>query len=141
MNIVLDSNILFSALLKDSTTRKIILTYDGFFLFPSFIFVEMEKHKDELLTKSGMNRKDFDELLHMILKKVLVVPASVMKPYREEALSIVRDIDINDALFIACALVHSDSILWSDDKKLKNQSRVRILNTKEIIEYLKVDLS
>jgi len=45
MNIVLDSNILFSALLKDSTTRKIILTHEGFFLFPSFIFIEMEKHR------------------------------------------------------------------------------------------------
>jgi len=101
MNIVLDSNILFSALLKDSTTRKIILTYDGFFLFPSFIFIEMEKHMDELLTKSGMNRKDFDELLHMILKKVLVVPASVMKQYQNEAMSIVKEIDVNDALFIA----------------------------------------
>jgi len=94
-----------------------------------------------LLTKSGMYRKDFDELLHMILKKVLVVPASVMKQYQNEAMSIVKEIDVNDALFIACALAHHDSIIWSDDKKLKNQSRVRILNTKEIIEYLKISIS
>lgn len=139
MNIVIDSNILFSALIKDSTTRKIILDYDGFFLFPSYIFIEMEKHIDELLEKSKMNRADFDNLLHMVLKKVLVVPASVMKQYRDEALGIVKDIDINDALFVACALAHQESMIWSDDKKLKNQSRIKILNTKEMIEYLEIN--
>jgi len=67
MNIVLDSNILFSALIKNSTTRKIILDYDGFFLFPSYIFIEMEHHKDELYKKSELSEKEFDDLLHLIL--------------------------------------------------------------------------
>jgi len=44
MSIVLDANILFSALIKDSLTRKIILEYDGLFLFPEIIFEEMKKH-------------------------------------------------------------------------------------------------
>jgi len=35
MNIVLDANVLFSALIKDSTTRRIILEYDGALLFPA----------------------------------------------------------------------------------------------------------
>lgn len=45
MKIIIDSNILFSALIKNSTTRKLILEHDGYFLFPSFIIEEMEKHK------------------------------------------------------------------------------------------------
>ena len=87
-----------------------------------------------------MNRNDFDKLLHIILKKVLVVPESVMKQYKDEAINIVKDIDINDTLFIACALAYTESILWSDDKKLKNQSRIKVLNTKEIIEYLEIPI-
>jgi len=43
MNIVIDANILFSALIKDSKTREIILGYNGYFLFPFYIFIEMKK--------------------------------------------------------------------------------------------------
>jgi len=136
MNIIIDSNILFSALIKDSITRKIILEYDGFFLFPEFIFEEMEKHKDKLFKKSGMSSMDFDRLLNLILKKVSIVPNEALYPYRKEALEIIEDIDPDDVIFIACALVHPDSTIWSDDKRLKNQTKVRIMNTKEMMEKL-----
>jgi len=136
MNIIIDSNILFSALIKDSITRKIILEYDGFFLFPAFIFEEMEKHKEELFKKSGMNWMDFDRLLNLILKKVFIVSNKVLHPYRKEALEIIKDIDPDDVIFVACALAYPDSIIWSDDKRLKNQTKVRIMNTKEMMKKL-----
>ena len=41
MKIVLDSNVFFSALIKDSLTRKLILEYDDLFLFPEIILEEM----------------------------------------------------------------------------------------------------
>ena len=66
MRIIIDSNVLFSALIRDSTTRRIILEYDYFFLFPSFIFEEVEKHKEELFKKSKMTKEDFDSLLGFI---------------------------------------------------------------------------
>ena len=136
MNIILDSNILFSALIKDSLTRKLILEYDRFFLFPGFIFNEMGKHKLEIIKKSKMANRDFDKLLRIILKKVLIVPSSILYSYRNEALEIIKDIDINDVIFIACALAYPDSILWSDDKKLKKQDDVKVFNTNEIKEYI-----
>ena|SRR3989338_506709 len=137
MKIILDANVLFSALIKDSTTRKIILEYDGFFLFPLFIFEEMEKHKEELFSKSGMTHKEFNELLQLILKKVVIVPSEVLLPYQKEAWDIVKDIDIDDVLFVACVLAYQDSILWSDDKKLKYLAGIRVLNTKEIVGLLR----
>ena len=51
MRIILDSNILFSALIKNSFTRKKLLEYQGHFLFPEIIFQEIEKHKEELRKK------------------------------------------------------------------------------------------
>ncbi len=136
MNIIIDSNVLFSALIKDSTTRKLILNYDGFFLFPDFIFEETEKHKAELFEKSKMNQEDFDKLLELILQKVVIVPNEILQPFKEEAIKIVKDIDIDDALFVACALAYENSIIWSDDKKLKIQTKIKVLNTKEIIKIL-----
>lgn len=136
MKIVLDSNVLFSALIKDSTTRKLILEYNKFFLFPSYIFEEMEKHKGELLKKSRMNKEDFDKLLEIILKKVLIVPEELLKANKNEAIGIVKDIDLDDAVFIACALAYPESVIWSDDKKLKRQNKVKILNSTEMMKYL-----
>lgn len=136
MNIIIDANVLFSALIKKSTTRKIILDYEGFFLFPSYIFIEMKKHKEELLRKSGMSKKDFDRLLQLILKKVMIVPNEVLVPYKEEALDIVKDIDPDDVLFMACALAYPGSVIWSDDKKLKEQNKVNVYSTSEIMTMI-----
>ena len=53
MIIIIDANILFSALIRDSKTREIILKTDEFFLFPSYIFIEAQKYKQEIITKAG----------------------------------------------------------------------------------------
>ena len=132
MNIIIDSNVLFSALIRDSISRRIILEYGGFFLFPSFIFEEMEKHKETLLKKSEMDTKDFNLLLNILLRKVMIVPTEVLFPYRKEAYEIIKKIDPGDTLFIACALAYPDSCIWSDDKKSKKQSKIRIVNTSEM---------
>jgi len=132
LKIVIDSNILFSALIKDSITRSIILDYEKQFLFPSYIFEEMEKHKTELLTKSKMKEKDFEELLRLLLQKVIIIPNEVLLHYRDEAYKIIKDIDPDDVTFIACALAFSDSVIWSDDKRLKQQSKIRIITTNEM---------
>src|SRR3989338_8930930 len=113
MHVVLDTNILFSALIKDSTARKLILEYEGIFLFPEYIFEEAEKHKDEILRKSEMSREEFNTLLALILRKVLIIPSEVLEPYRQETHNLMKDIDMNDILFVACALAHQGSIIWS----------------------------
>ncbi|MEA3458209.1 MAG: PIN domain-containing protein [Candidatus Thermoplasmatota archaeon] len=132
MKIIIDSNILFSALIKNSLTRRMVLDYNGYFLFPSFIFEEMEKHKGELLKKSKMNAKDFNLLLNLLLRKVMVVPIEALFQYRKKAYEIIKDVDPDDTIFIACALAHPDSVIWSDDKKLKQQTHVRVINTTEM---------
>ncbi len=136
MIIIIDANILFSALIKNSRTREIILKSDEFFLFPSYIFIETQKYKEELLQKSRMPEKDFNELFQLILNKVLIVPNGVLVPYKKEAFEILRDIDPKDVLFVACALAYPGSIIWSNDKHLKKQTRVNVLTTEEIIDVL-----
>lgn len=135
MNIIIDANVLFSALIKDSTTRQIILEYERFFLFPAYIFTELEKHKSELLRKSEMDEKEFYGLLEIIIRKVIIIPDKILIPYKEKAFEIIKDIDPDDVLFIACALAYPSSIIWSDDKELKKQSKIRIATTKDIIRF------
>ena len=59
MKFVLDSNIIFSALIKKSKTRDIILS-DLFELYaPEYIFNEIINHKELLLRKYKMDREEW----------------------------------------------------------------------------------
>jgi predicted nucleic acid-binding protein len=139
MIIILDSNILFSALIKNSTTRKIILESKTLFLYPEFIFEEFQKHKLEIFNKSQLTKNEFDNLFLTILQRVIIVPNELLENKKDEALKIVENIDINDVIFFACALTYTNSIIWSEDKKLKTQDKIKVLNTKEIIELISND--
>lgn len=134
MKIVIDSNIFFSALIKDSATRKIIFNYNGTFLFPEYIFEEFKEHKEEIRIKSGLSNIDFYNLFKGILDKVKIVRNDILRNCREDALKIMGSIDEDDVLYIACALAYSDSIIWSDDKHFKMQNKIKVLNTKEMID-------
>ena len=136
MYVVLDTNILFSALIRDSTTRKLILEHEGIFLFPEYIFEEAEKHKDEIFRKSDISAGEFNKLFALILRKVIIVPSEVLEPYCQEAQEIVKDIDINDMFFVACALAYKGSIIWSNDSGLKKQSRIKVINATEAMKLL-----
>ncbi len=137
MKIIIDSNILFSALIKDSTTRRLIIEYNGYFLFPNYVFKELNKYKQELLLKSKMQEEEFNKLLQIILEKVIVISNEDIRHYRKEAWELIKDIAPEDVIFIAVGLAYQNSILWSNDKNLKSQNRVKVLNTKEIIKILK----
>ncbi|MBU4445828.1 nucleotide-binding protein, partial [bacterium] len=103
MKLVLDSNIIFSALIKKSTTRNIILS-DVFELHaPEYIFNEITKHKELLLKKSKMNEEEFDALLLLLQKHIRLVPKEKYNENMALAVDILKDIDVTDSPFLALA--------------------------------------
>lgn len=136
LKVVIDSNILFSALIRNGTNRQLILEFPGELLFSSFIYDEAKKYQHELMAKSGMNPNEFQLLFQFLLQRMTIVDAEKIKPFQKQAKTIVKDIDPNDDVFIACALAHPNSILWSNDKALKRQSIVRVCDTAELLTLL-----
>ncbi len=134
MKIIIDTNIFFSALIRDGITRKMLLNFEGRFLFPGYMLEELHIHDEEIFQKAGMERKDFDELKNFLLEKLEMVPERWLKPQRKRAWEIVKDIDPDDVEFFACALVYPGSVIWSDDKALKNQDIIQIVNTEEMLK-------
>lgn len=84
-----------------------------------------------LLAKTGLDEEEFSLLLGMMLHKVRIVPKEQTASYVREAEELVVDIDPDDAPFLACALAY-DAMLWSDDKALKKQGQVEVINTEEM---------
>lgn len=137
MKLVLDSNIIFSALIKKSTTRNIILS-DVFELHaPEYIFNEITKHKELLLKKSKMNEEEFDALLLLLQKHIRFVPKAKYNEKMALAEDILRDIDITDSPFLALALALNCSI-WSNDGHFKQQDKVVAYTTKELTKTINI---
>jgi len=133
--LVLDSNILFSALIKDSQTRRFITEYKGELLVHSFLLEELDKYKDFLISKSRLDGDDFEELVRTLLMNTKRVDFEETEHYLDEAESLVKYIDINDLQFVACCLAYPNSIIWSDDRALKRLRRVRVMTTKELLSH------
>jgi len=73
MNIVIDTNILTSALIKDSKTRSLIIKSNQTFLLPEFELIEIKNHKPEILRKSGLSDMEFNSLFVNMLKYVKII--------------------------------------------------------------------
>jgi predicted nucleic acid-binding protein len=135
MKLVLDSNIIFSALIKKSITRNIILS-DAFDLnAPEYIFSEITKHKELLLRKSKLEKRDFDALLLLLQKHVHLISNEKYDEKTTIAEDILEEIDITDSPFLALALALNCSI-WSNDGHFKQQNMVRVYTTKELTETI-----
>ncbi len=131
MNIVIDTNIFISALIKESLTRNIILKSDNTFIFPDFEFQEIYKHKEEIQKKSGYSEIEFIKMTSFLLKNMKIMNYEEIRDYYDEACGIMDKIDHDDAIFIAIALAF-DAIIWSDDAHFKMQNRVKSLTTEEM---------
>lgn len=129
MDFVIDANVLFSALIKDSLAYNLLFS-GTFHLFTSeYIFSELEKHKEELLKKTERTTEEFFRLVETLKRRIVIVPLEELVPYVEEAEKITPDPD--DLAYFALALKLNCAI-WSNDKKLKEQNKIKIYHTHEL---------
>jgi predicted nucleic acid-binding protein len=135
MKIVADTNILFSALIKDGLTRKMIINGKLEIFSPNFITSEFFEHLYELENKAKLSSVVLKEKVNDFTKQnINLVDEIDTKNYFKEAKSISPDPD--DFLYFALALKLNCPI-WSNDKRLKEQKIIRVYSTSELIELIK----
>ena len=136
MRLVIDTNIIFSALIKDSTTRRILLTSKFDFFVPEYVFIEIQKHSEEILEKSGYGQDDFDTMLDTLISNINVIPTEEFKNYIPKAFKIMKDIDEDDTSFLALAIMINGDGIWSNDPHFDKQNKIKVWKTKDIIKFL-----
>jgi predicted nucleic acid-binding protein len=132
MRIVVDTNILFSFFKNDSLTKKLLEREDFKLISPSVALTEIIKYKRDILKKTGINENKFEKVFSELKERVCFIDEEYFKFTINEALVISPD--KKDAFFLALCL-KEDLVLWSNDKELKKQDRVLVLNTTEIMEF------
>ncbi len=141
LDIIIDTNILFSALLnKKSNISQIILNSKNRFLFytPKFTLTELELHKNKILNITGFTDNQFDKLLDMFFDKVSTFDEEMIPEFQYDiAYNLCQDIDEDDLFFVALSN-HLNAKLWTGDKKLitglKEKGFSQIIETKEMLE-------
>ena len=130
MDLVVDANIIFAALVKDGTTIDLLLEPDIHLFAPEFLFEEILKHKDELLKKTRRRAEEFDEIFDILEQKITIIPKEDFESFLEEASKISPDPD--DTVYFALAL-KINAAIWSNDRKLKEQDRIKVYSTKDLL--------
>lgn len=134
MILVLDTNILISALIKNSISRKLIIELDEELLYPEAGVREIQKYKDLIIEKSGLNENEFNSIFNLLLEYIELVPNNLLETHLKEAKDIMLKIDEKDVIFVATALAFKDAIIWSDDKDFMKQNKIPVKTTSEIIK-------
>ena len=133
MLVVVDANIIVSLLISKGSKHKLFFSGKVELISPDFVLFEISKHWKELCGKSKMSESDIKSELFAVRIQTKTESLSEVKEFMNEALKISPDKD--DAEYFALALKHKCPI-WSEDKRLKKQSEVEVLNTRELLEKL-----
>ncbi len=133
MDVVVDANVIFAALIKEGYSHNLLFNDRLHIFTPEYVFTEFEKHKEEILEKTERTTEGFFLLLEILKRRISLVPLEELLSYVEEAENLTPDPD--DMAYFALALKLNCAI-WSNDKKLNKQEKVKIYSTQELKELL-----
>jgi len=136
LRLVVDTNILIAAMLKDSTARKILLSTPIDFYVPEFAFEEIEEHITEISKKNKLSIDANHEVLEILKRHVHIIRKDDIEEVYSEAEDIMRDIDPDDSACLATALSLECDGIWSHDKHLTKQDRIRIWLMKDLVHFI-----
>ncbi len=131
MDVVVDANILFAVLIKDSFSCNLLFSGKFNLFTPEYIFTEFEKYKEEILEKTERTTEDFFRLINILKRRIILVPLEELTEFVKEAENISPD--PKDVVYFSLALKLNCPI-WSNDKKLKEQDRIKVYPTHELVK-------
>ena len=136
MELVVDANVLLASLLKDAVTRELLLD-SRLKLFAPEHFISESLHllrsNSSLKKRIGLSGKDLEELFYLLTQEIETVPKKSYTPKMMEAIELAPHRE--DAPYLALALSMNIPV-WSNDKGMKIQKKIKIISTSELIALL-----
>ncbi len=131
MQIIVDANPIISILVKPGKPIELFFVEELELIAPSLLLEEIETNKDEIAQKSDLSKEEIDKLFTVLKQRITIIPEEDFITYREKAKEVCPD--EKDVIYFALAL-HLKCPIWSNEKKLKNQNKIKIYATHELIE-------
>ena len=120
MNIVVDTNILFSALLREKNryAELLFLESSNHYFLPRFAIVEIFKHKEKILRHSKCPEEVLLEMLHRLLRQFQFLDENLISTASYlQAWQLCKDVDEKDLVFVAMS-IEFDAHFWTADQQL-----------------------
>ena len=120
MKIVVDANLIFSALLpKASSIRDELFQEARSFYCPVFVFTELFKHKERIFKSSKLSDSEILNYLRKITEQIQFVNEDLVSlESKQQAYDLCHDVDEKDTPYVALTL-DINAALWTGDNKLK----------------------
>jgi predicted nucleic acid-binding protein len=134
MQLVVDANILFKALIGKGKVLRILFSDKINPLAPEFLFEEFEKHKSEIAEKGKTSVLELEKALSSLKECMQIIPSEEVSSSIKSKSKLLSPHPKDEAYF-AVALAFNAAI-WSDEKLFKKQSEIKTLNTSELVELL-----
>jgi predicted nucleic acid-binding protein len=127
--IIVDTNILFSALLNSqSSFAEILLGLDYRFFVCEQVLVELFKRKEKLVKVSQLSEDEIVQIYQILLKRITLYKEDLITAdNRAAGYALCKDIDESDTPHVALTL-ELKGLLWTGDKKLKEGLRQKGFN-------------
>ena len=139
--LAVDASILFSFFNVDSDRRAIIeelFILGSKLISPKFVFKELLGKKERIEKYGKINELAFSFIFSLLESKVETFPEEVYKEFLAEANKISPHAEkTDDDPYFALALA-LNSAIWSDEAAFKQQSRIKVFNTKELSELIEL---
>lgn len=143
MRLVVDTNIVIAALIRDSATRRLLIQPELELYCPAEMFEEIAEHELEIRSKAKISKDELERADLLVHKLVRQVEKSEYQDRIPLALGCIDDKD--DAPFLACASFLSrrqDCGIWTNDahflaheQKILTALGVRVWRTHELCRY------
>lgn len=132
MKLVIDANIAFSLLKKDSFTRRLAHKYSLDLYSHKYISNELKEHSEELCELLHISEDKFARIKEILSKLV-----NLKEKFSPQQLNMAKRLisDPYDAPYLALALKLRVPI-WSNDEHFKEQSVLRVFRTDELKDFL-----
>jgi len=138
MKIIVDTNIIFSALLSKENDSKYFLTSTNHEIFScNFLFVEIFKHRDKIQELSKLSERDLLLQMDKVLSRInFVNNDAIPTNFYYTAFNLCKNIDENDTPFIALTLF-LNGYFMTGDKVIYNglqDKDIKLISLKEAIK-------
>lgn len=139
MILIIDTNIIFAGLLRDSVTRQILIDPPFTLYAPETALKEIRKYKEEIIKRAEFTKAEFEILFNLITDRIWVVEKEQYAHNMKEAEKRIGFEDPGDVPFLALALSMANDGIWTENARHFKNAKVKIWATKEVIRHIQTE--
>lgn len=136
MRLVVNSDRVIAALIRDSKSRGIILSGNFELVTIDFALSEIHEHEDEILRKARLSKSHLKSLLSILFSKIMVASDLGVETKMNDAMKVMDRIDPDDTPFIALALAIENDGIWTEDRHFEKQKVMKIWKTVDLLRLM-----